>query len=373
MTLVHTGPHTYQGFVSNYTRSMSLCHQPDLQGLHGFFIESISISTTDRLFPLFGGSKLAEGSEILIPPTMYYKGDERFTSSNEAVVPWSEKTSTAVWRGLASGGRNKFDNWKGFHRHRLVSMLNGTQALLMPNSSEFIDIATLPLESYNLSAFRSPHPDERARAMGKWLNAFTDVAFNDLACFPRPQDEPFIGQCAYTDYLFKPKESINLHGQYAHKYLPDVDGNSFSGRYRDFLYSFSVPLKATLFKEWHDSRLMAWKHFVPVDNRFMDLYGIMEFFVGAGTEDAFHREILDGEERNDHTQRSKTVRPGGDQLAQKIGADGREWAQKVLREEDMRIYMYRLLLEYARVMDVNRDVLGWIEVAEKGTREDGGT
>jgi hypothetical protein len=32
-----------------------------------------------------------------------------------------------------------------------------------------------------------------------------------------------------------------------------------------------------------------------------------------------------------------------------------------LRREDMLIYMYRLLLEYARLMDDKRDRLGWVE------------
>ncbi|KAI9056248.1 hypothetical protein LZ554_001176 [Drepanopeziza brunnea f. sp. 'monogermtubi'] len=366
MTLAHTGPHTHQGYVSNYTLSMSICHQPDLQGLHGFFIESISIATTDKLFPMFGSSKLAEGSEILVPPTMYYKGDERFTSAEDAAVPWDEKTSTVIWRGLASGGRNRAENWKGFHRHRLVSMLNGTQALLMPNSSSFIDIATLPLESYSLSTFTSPDPNERAQAMGEWLESFADASFNDLSCFPK-QVPPSLG-CEYTDYLFAPKSSISLLKQQAHKYLPDVDGNSFSGRYRNFLQSFSVPLKATLFKEWHDSRLVAWKHFVPVDNRFMDLYGIMEFFVGTGTANGFHPEFVPSDDKSNGTGTFRTKKGGRDDLARKIGADGREWALRVLRKEDMQVYMYRLLLEYARVMDVKRDVLGWVEVVEE---EDG--
>jgi hypothetical protein len=33
----------------------------------------------------------------------------------------------------------------------------------------------------------------------------------------------------------------------------------------------------------------------------------------------------------------------------------------VLRKEDMRIYTYRLLLEYARVMDVKRERLEFVD------------
>ena len=125
--------------------------------------------------------------------------------------------------------------------------------------------------------------------------------------------------------------------QLGYKFLPDLDGNSFSGRYLAFLRSSSLPVKATLWREWHDSRLIAWKHFVPMDNRFGDYYGILEYFMGYGTE-----------------------RPAHDAEAEKIANDGKAWAEKVLREEDMQIYVLRLLLEYARVSDEKREVMGWV-------------
>jgi hypothetical protein len=327
--------HLYKGYVSNYTLSTSICHQPDLQGLHGFFIEPISVKTSNKLFPLFGGSKLTVNSEILLPSAMYYKPDPRF-ATNAQTRPWNLKSDVLLWRGLASGGRNRVNNWKGFHRHRLVSMLNGTQALLMPDNSTFIDIQNLPLETWELQSWKDSSKP-RNEVMGEWLNGFTDVGFTRLACFPEQEGDG----CEYTDFLFSTHEAIDLETQYKSKYLVDVDGNSFSGRYRAFLLSGSLPIKATLFREWHDSRLVAWKHFVPFDNRFLDIYGIMEFFLGFGK----------GKERTG----------GRDQLARRIAKQGQEWARKVLRLEDMRIYTYRLLLEYARVVDDKRDDLGWVD------------
>jgi hypothetical protein len=336
--------HTEEGYVANYTLSTSLCHQPDLQGLHGFLIEAISMSTGEKLFPMFGSSKLTVNSEILIPPAMYYKGDKRFNTA--ARTPWEEKKDSMVWRGLASGGRNKEDNWRGFHRHRLVSMLNGSQAIAMGNDSTFIDIQNLPLELWQLQVWNNTLiSGTRNIAMGKWLQSWTDVAFNDLNCFPKV-DQKAKG-CYYTDYLFKTAQSLTLAQQHQHKYLVDVDGNSFSGRYRDFVSSGSLPIKATIFREWHDSRLVAWKHFVPMDNRFLDIYGIMEFFLG---------ESIPG----DSPDRNRTI-AGRDLMGKKIALDGRDWAKRVLRVKDMEIYMYRLLLEYARVMDEKRERLGWIE------------
>ncbi len=121
------------------------------------------------------------------------------------------------------------------------------------------------------------------------------------------------------------------------KYLPDIDGNSFSGRFRAFLRSTSLTIKATIYDEWHDARLMPWVHFVPMDNTFVDLYAILDFFMG-----------YQGEGRHDS-------------LAEEIADEGRSWTDRVLRREDMALYMWRLILEWARVCDDKRDVLGWVD------------
>lgn len=45
---------------------------------------------------------------------------------------------------------------------------------------------------------------------------------------------------------------------------------------------------------------------------------------------------------------------------EKIAEAGREWAGKVLRKEDMEIYMFRLLLEWGRLTDDRRDEIGFM-------------
>ena len=63
--------HSYQGYVQNWTLAKSACYNPHFQGLHGTFVEPISIGNTKKFFPLFGGSKLSMNNEILLPPAMY--------------------------------------------------------------------------------------------------------------------------------------------------------------------------------------------------------------------------------------------------------------------------------------------------------------
>ncbi|KAH7028850.1 uncharacterized protein B0I36DRAFT_126613 [Microdochium trichocladiopsis] len=322
-------PHQYQGYVSNFSLSTEFCHQPDLQGLEGIFIHPLSTSATKTLFPMFGGSKLATNNEILLPAPMYWNEEERFTGGNDHGPAWADKKCDVVWRGVGTGGKNTETTWKGFQRHRFVSMNNGTSLTRAAEGLEKPVNFALPAANYDLMAVKE-------KRLGEWVSQFSDVGLTDLMCDDAVPHEGVT--CPYTDPYFSINPGKTMREQFDCKFLPDIDGNSFSGRYLGFLRSTSLPIKSTLWREWHDSRLVAWKHFVPMDNRFGDFYGIMEYFLGYG----------------------QTV-PGHDAAAQKIAMEGKEWAEKVLRKEDMQVYVLRLLLEFARVSDPRRERMGWVD------------
>ncbi|KAF2265321.1 hypothetical protein CC78DRAFT_532535 [Lojkania enalia] len=332
---------SYYGFVQNWTAAKDPCLQPDLRESHGTFIEPISISTTHSLVPIFGGSKLPLNNEILIPPAMYWT-ENPFFSGGEDIHgdDWQNKKSRVMWRGSASGGRNRKENWTRFHRHRLVSMLNGTQVRLAERNPEGPgqgpNFVLQSYQTYRLTV-------TRYMDLGTWLDSVTDAAVVHLVCFPGTGNV----KCPYTDSYFEVKKSLDMKYQYGYKYLPDIDGNSYSGRYRGFLRSTSLPIKATIYSEWHDSRLIPWLHFVPMDNSFVDMYGILDYFIGTGV-------AIINEEGD------KVVEGAHDDAAKKIAMAGKDWAERVLRKEDMVIYMMRLLMEYARVCDDQRTRLGFV-------------
>jgi hypothetical protein len=319
---------SYHGYVSNWTLTKSPCDNPTLQALHGTFVEPISLSTSKKLIPLFGGSKLPMNNAILLPPAMYWAKDPMYSGGEEHGGPWEEKQNKIIWRGVASGGRNRKENWTRFQRHRFVAMVNATTVSLAEKSNIAPNFKLPEKGLYNLTA----------PSLGKWVGEFADAAFVALLCFP-DERPPY---CDYTDPWFSVAKPIEMKEQYSYKYLPDIDGNSFSGRYRGFLDSTSLPLKATIYDEWHDSRLVPWVHFVPMDNTFVDFYGIMEYFLGR-----------------------LPAKEGHDDVAKTIALAGKSWGEKVLRREDMQIYVFRLLLEYARLCDDNRDKLGWVSPSEK--------
>lgn len=264
---------------------------------------------------------------------MYWNEEARFTGGDYRGSEWEDKVGDLIWRGVATGGQNTEKNWKGFQRHRFAAMNNATKLDRAATGDE------APLN------FALPSGSEQAAAqkdgkLGKWVDSFADVGVTDLACDDKIDESLKLegGHCFYTDPYYSLVLGRDLTEQYDYKYLPDIDGNSFSGRYLGFLRSTALPIKSTLWKEWHDSRLVPWKHFVPMDNRFLDYYGIMEYFLGY-----------------------EDKAPSHDAQAKKIALEGKAWAEKVLRKEDMQVYVFRLLLEYARVSDQRREKMGWVE------------
>ncbi|KAI8946265.1 glycosyltransferase family 90 protein [Xylaria longipes] len=317
--------YTYEGYVRNYTASQDPCSQPHLRGLHGTFAEPLTIATSRELVPLFGGCKLTTNNDILIPGAMYLTDDPMYSGGDSHGPAWRAKKAGAVWRGVASGGRNKAENWRHFQRHRLVQMLNGSTV----SRAEAAGEGRRGAETFEMpSAERYGFARLRDGTVGKWLSGFADAGFTELLCFPADSG------CAYVAPYLRTVPGIPMREQYANKFMPDVDGNSFSARFRGFLLSTSLPVKATIYAEWHDDRIVPWLHFVPMDNTFQDLYAILDYF----TRDA-----------------------NGDRAANFIAEEGRAWSNKVLRREDMLLYVWRLLLEFARVCDEKRDQLGYVD------------
>ncbi|KAJ6437694.1 Lipopolysaccharide-modifying protein [Purpureocillium lavendulum] len=324
-----TMPYTLEGFVRNATDARDPCLQPHLRGMHGTFVESVSMSTTRELIPMFAGCKLPQNNEILVPGAAYLSGDDFYSGGEQHGPKWRRKKAGLVWRGTASGGRNQEGNWWHFHRHRWVQMMNGSTV----SAVERGDGARGP--TFGLWDI----PANLKGRLGKWVASFADVAFVNLECFPSVQDEVGSGDnrhtetrrtCAYTSPYMAIKDSTPMKEQYTYKYLPDVDGNSFSGRWRAFLLSTSLPLKATIYAEWHDDRFAPWVHYVPFDNSFADIYAVMDYFLAH------------------------------DRAAEAIATEGKRWAERVYRREDMKLYVWRLLLEYARVVDDKRDRLAFV-------------
>ena len=298
------------GIITNFNLSSDLCTVgPEVQDKHGFLYASSSLIATKRLVPIFGECKVNVNSDILFPANMYWMDDPRYEYKGKHDDPWEKKQDVMIWRGVSSGGTNTEQNWRQMHRQRLVMLANSTEM----EGKEVRILTEQPEKKGEYENYRQFHPSTFAQN-------HTDIGFTETVnCFP--------GDCPFYKDVWTLKESVDLPDQFRYKFLVDVDGHSFSGRWRAFLQSRSLGIKATLFREWHDSRLFAWRHFVPMDNRYDDLYTLLTYFLGIGS--------LPGEQQGGSDEKAYVARH--DIEAKRLANQGSEWAKKVLRKEDIEV------------------------------------
>lgn len=305
------------GLITNFNLSSDLCTVgPQIQDKHGMLYSSSSMIATKRLVPIFGECKVNINSDILFPANMYWKHDDRYDYNGKWDIDWKDKKDIMIWRGVTSGGTQTQDNWRQMHRQRLVMHVNATEMA----GKEVRILTEMPEKRGEYENYREFHPSNFAEE-------HTDVGFTEtMSCIP---------DCSFYDNVWTLKPPVKLGEQFENKFLVDVDGHSFSGRWIAFLESKSLPIKATIFREWHDSRLFAWRHFVPMDNRYDDVYTLLTYFLGVGTPpDARTPENSDAN--------GKAYVAQHDFEGIRIADQGREWAKKVLRREDIEVILLML-------------------------------
>jgi len=144
------------------------------------------------------------------------------------------------------------------------------------------------------------------------LQSWLDIHFTGIVSC-----EPETCEAVKTEFPTVPSQTLSETFQ--NKIVLDMDGHGLSSRFYMLLQSHSAVMKQGIMREWHDSRLLPWLHYIPLSMHMGELEEILKYFFGPG-----------------------------DHVLQAIAEEGRHWVKQALRKEDMRIYMYRLLLELGR-------------------------
>lgn len=324
-------PHSDGLFLQNWTLAASPCHQPDLAYLHGFYLSPAAFKTFRELVPIFSQSKAHGFADILYPSPWNYMDKVKYQPSNltSTDLPFTEKQNTLFWRGASSEGNALHGTWKGMTRQRFVHLTNNhTSTVLVflpePNDSLTYEYQYLTPQTLTTSYLN---------------NLAVNTSFVDK--ISRCEDD-----CVAEKAEFGIASEVPFQDHWNYRYLMDMDGAGFSGRFIPFLQSHSLPFKSSLLREWYDSRITAWQHFVPIDIRLHGLWSTLAYF--AGDRPAGSR-VRDGQRKGER----RLVE--GEQIAEA----GRAWADTVLRKDDMEIYFFRLLLEWGRLTDDRRDDIGF--------------
>ncbi|RFU33926.1 hypothetical protein B7463_g2435, partial [Scytalidium lignicola] len=297
------------GFIYNQTAFSDICQSPSLQDTYGFFDRPNAFNIAQDLVPIFSQSKISSFSDILYPSPWYWYGKVSYNASED--FTWQEKKNSIYWRGSTTGGFSRNGGWRHQHRQRVVTKINavGPVKILTNNNGEGSSDDDWQLK-------KAPRND---------FGDLLDVYFSHIGqC-----DD---GDCKAQTEFFDVKAAANQSDAWHYKYLLDMDGNAFSGRFYAFLRSKSLVFKMALFKEWHEEWLKPWVHYIPWSLKGDEWVESVRWF------DA------DSEGRAE---------------AERIALQSRSWANKVLRNEDMEAWFFRLLLEYGRLVDDDREEIGF--------------
>ena len=286
------------GFVFNQTAATDFCLSPSLRRRIGLFDRPNAFKLTNELVPMFSMSHPSSFQDIAVPSPYYY---EKITDFDEnTAVPWDLKKGQLYWRGGSSGGISHGGSWRNYQRQFVVSKL-------MHNESP-----RYVLDQNQDSACYLGR--EEAWKVRKANHTELDGYFNTFFTGIDDCEEDCYEENMYFEVVDREEQSE----AWKHKYLLDMDGHAYSGRFYAFLRSASVPFKLTMFREWHDNVLKPWVHYVPINKEANEIPELIRFF-----------------EKD----------PVGQDIARSIGMEGQAWAAKALRNDDMDVYFFRLLLE----------------------------
>ncbi|KAJ6527546.1 glycosyl transferase family 90-domain-containing protein [Mycena sp. CBHHK59/15] len=240
-----------------------------------FLRSSSSSDFTTDLWPILSMTKISPCfSDILFPGQYYYETSGwsgKFAHPNN--VSWDDKKSQLYWRGTSNGGHIIGENHHKFSRFRLVKIAQNHSDLL----------------------------DAKMTGFFQWHCTFD--------C----DREPIIKEYNIGGGS-SPREEV-----YKYKYLLDVDGNTFSGRYLGLLRSGSLVFKSTAFEEYFNDWLRPYEHYIPVKPDLSDLVEKVEWAIAHDDEARLIQEV------------------------------GTQFAQRVLTDAQNDCYFAAVLLEWARV------------------------
>ncbi|KAE9991651.1 hypothetical protein EG327_011272 [Venturia inaequalis] len=295
------------GFVYNHTAFSDICNSPSLRETYGFFDRPNAFNIVQDLFPIFSQSKISSFQDIIYPSPWYWAGKVDYDSHKD--MSWEKKTNQMYWRGSTTGGFSRNGGWRHQHRQRVVRKMSA------PDTTRILE-------------------DKGEAGEHKWLSKdvprkeyadMVDVQFSHVG-----QCDP--GDCDAQKEFFNVGERVDQEDAWKYKFLLDMDGNAFSGRFYAFLKSHSLVHKMSIFQEWHMDWLKPWVHYVPISLKGDEWLESVRYFASE---------------------------PSGKEQAPKLAKQGTEWAKKALRNEDFEVWFFRLLLEYGRIIDDNREVIGY--------------
>ncbi|KAJ7653078.1 glycosyl transferase family 90-domain-containing protein [Mycena polygramma] len=318
-------------FIHDPRRAIDPCTHPAHLRTHGAYLAHAEGAQPLRaLVPQFSYSVTPLHGDIRIASPVNWVSDDHPFEGQPAPLglSWAQRTDARLeWRGRNTGITHASDGrWREAHRIRLTAFASG----------DTIDLEGVEFGLEAASTRQTPVGTPKSVPRARVLPALLDVAFMGapLDCEPK--------QCAVLGEMFEWRGAHSFKQAAGYKYVLDVDGHGWSSRLKRLMNSGSLVFKATAYPEWFTDRIAPWVHYIPIQNSYADLLDALAFFRAH------------------------------DATGARVAEAGRAWSRKYWRREDLVAYMYRLFLEYGRVMSTDRAGMGfemWEDEREDAVRE----
>lgn len=325
-----SAPHSVGQFLHNVSLALNPCLQPDLHTLSSFLASPATSPLTgypfSQLIPIFSGRKIQGYNDILFPTPESYVSRHATELPNQKT--FSELEDKLFWRGDAPSSGLPTHSWQGIAEQRLVSLAHqGPPGEKIP----FL----LPLDK---DGNKFIYEYVRLEPISAQLQVDAGFSAIPSANFPDSEESSAQNvQFAVSANLDDPDLE-----RFDKRYLLSMDSNP-PGQFVQDLRSNSVAMRAGIFREWWEERLTPWLHYIPLDMRWQGLHSTLAYFGGlAGTVKGVEVEMKSGFEEG-----------------RWVADEGRKRVESVMREADAEVYLFRLLLEWGRVVDDRREELGF--------------
>ncbi|KAF7304941.1 hypothetical protein MKEN_01208400 [Mycena kentingensis (nom. inval.)] len=191
-----------------------------------FFIYSTSQEFSTDLYPILSQGRVHPCfSDILFPGSYYYDRSPSYPHvAFDDNVEWKNKEPILYWRGRVAGGMLKGENYRSFPRFRLLDLQRDNPGTM----------------------------NVRLTGWNTWCDGDCDMGAIE-------REYGF-------DMNGAPREDM-----YKYKYVMDLDGHGWSGRFLGLLKSGSLVFKSTIFTEFHSQWIKPYEHFIPVRPDLIDL------------------------------------------------------------------------------------------------------
>lgn len=237
-------------FVETTSAKEDYCRSPHAHYQQGHFFSDWRAIPV--LYPVFSPARTQGFMDIKIPSHYYYGSTKRYTYGWDSVnlelkdvdpmeVPWEDKIDMVFWRGATTGGGSHPPGFTHqYQRHRFLRMTSDRS-----NVTRVVTYADPPTSSTSFVSAAVP--------IGEINEEIMDAAFVKAVS---AGSYPGGMQALERDHRFA--DSVPLGRHWAYKYLVDMDGMSYSGRFMSFLASDSVPIKSTVYEEFFSDWIQPW-------------------------------------------------------------------------------------------------------------------